>query len=374
MTQDVSHEKPCVLVVDDVLVNRELVCMLLEPTHRLLTADQGQTALRLAREASPDLILLDIVMPDMDGYQVCAQLQADPQTRDIPVIFLTMKNSSHDEAKGLAMGAVDYLTKPLDPVTLKARVKTHLEHHQMRRQLEAQNRQLQLATELKEDVERIIHHDLKTPLASIQTIPDVLLAADNLTQKQRDFLERLQASAWRMQNLLDSSLALLKMQYGDFEPEIQATDLMQILQDCLEELGYLIEKKRQLVRLDYQFKDGATPQSLPLLSDPLLCHIILNNLLKNACEAAPPSSEIHLLISETDEGYQIQLTNPGEVPTHIRTRFFDKYVTSGKPKGTGLGTFSARKMTEALGGQVYLDASQAGKTRIKLFLPSGELA
>ena len=120
-------EKPTILVVDDTPENLTMMSFLLKDRYKVKVANHGQKALRIAAsEPQPDLILLDIMMPEMDGYEVCRQLQQDPQTRNIPIIFLTAKASVEDEEFGLGLGAVDYITKPISPPVVLARVKTHL--------------------------------------------------------------------------------------------------------------------------------------------------------------------------------------------------------------------------------------------------------
>ncbi len=119
--------RPTVLVVDDTPDNISIMCDLLKGLYHVKVAPSGEKALRIARSGAPlDLILLDIMMPDMDGYQVCRELKATPETRDIPVIFLTARRNIDDERRGLELGAVDYITKPISPPTVLARVQTHL--------------------------------------------------------------------------------------------------------------------------------------------------------------------------------------------------------------------------------------------------------
>ena len=122
-----TRERPQVLVVDDSPANLSLMNDLLESTYRVKVANSGVRALKIAASDNPpDLILLDIMMPEMDGYEVCRRLKADPSTRDIPVIFLTSRRDPEDEQRGLEMGAEDYITKPVSPPIVLSRVKNHL--------------------------------------------------------------------------------------------------------------------------------------------------------------------------------------------------------------------------------------------------------
>ena len=124
MSED--HPKPVVLAVDDTPENLDVVRGILVPEYKVKAVTNGAAALKVAASQPPDIILLDIMMPDMDGYEVCRQLKANPLTADIPVIFLTAKDQTADEAEGFALGAADYIHKPVNPPILEARVKTHV--------------------------------------------------------------------------------------------------------------------------------------------------------------------------------------------------------------------------------------------------------
>ncbi len=131
-----STQRPRVLIVDDERFYSEVLENLLRPQFDISVAGNGATALAQARsEPRPDLILLDILMPDMDGYEVCRRLKEDTLTRDIPVIFLTVKRDIDDEVRGFNLGAVDYITKPMSPPIVRARVRTHIELGKLRQQL-----------------------------------------------------------------------------------------------------------------------------------------------------------------------------------------------------------------------------------------------
>lgn len=162
-----------ILVVDDTPENLALMHALLRDTYRVKVANHGRRALELARtQPSPDLILLDIMMPEMDGYEVCRQLKADPVTRDIPVLFLTAKSEETDEEAGLTLGAVDYLTKPIKPAIVLARIRTHL--------------QLKAAASFLRDRNAYLEAEVQRRTLEVQAIQDVTILAMASLAETRD--------------------------------------------------------------------------------------------------------------------------------------------------------------------------------------------
>lgn len=165
-------EKRVVLVVDDTSLNLALVSNLLKDKFKVKVALNGQQALAIAAATPPDLILLDIMMPEMDGYETCQRLKADEQLKNIPVIFLTAKNQPEDEEKGLELGAVDYITKPISPPILMARVKTHMN--------------LKLARDLLQNRNAFMEAEIARRLAEIALIQDVSILALASLAETRD--------------------------------------------------------------------------------------------------------------------------------------------------------------------------------------------
>ena len=177
-------ERKTILLVDDTPDNIALLKNLLNEIYKVKAAINGEKALKIAfSETPPDLILLDIMMPGMDGYEVCERLKANEKTTDIPVIFLTAKAQMEDEKKGLELGAVDYITKPISPPILMVRVQTHLRLKEANDVLKQQNALLKENASLREDVERITRHDLKSPLNPILAYPQMMKEDENLTEK-----------------------------------------------------------------------------------------------------------------------------------------------------------------------------------------------
>ena len=168
--------KPKVLLVDDVSENIQILMETLKNEYAIIAATNGERALKLAlAEPMPDIILLDIMMPEMDGYEVCKRLKKNEKTRNIPVIFVTAMQEMEDEKMGFDVGAVDYITKPVSPPIVRARVKNHLALEFAKRTLEEQNQELREAVRLREDVEKITRHDLKSPLNMIIGGPQAIM-------------------------------------------------------------------------------------------------------------------------------------------------------------------------------------------------------
>ncbi|MCP4630102.1 MAG: response regulator, partial [bacterium] len=189
-----------ILVVDDTPANLRLLAgILTDQGYTVRPVPNGKLALWGARgKTPPDLILLDIMMPGMDGYEVCQQLKADERTRDIPVIFLSALDDVLDKIKAFSVGGVDYITKPFEDQEVLARVQTHLELKHAREKLKQQNLELIEAARLREDIERITRHDLKTPLNAIIGFPGLIIAKEKLSDKSVGYLKIIEKSGYRM--------------------------------------------------------------------------------------------------------------------------------------------------------------------------------
>ena len=172
------NSRPKILIVDDIAENIHVLMEILKDDYAIIAATSGEKALQLVhRSPAPELILLDIMMPGMSGYEVCRKLREDEQSRDIPVIFVSAMGEEMDETKGLQLGAVDFIRKPVSPPIVRARLKNHLALFRARQQLQVQNQELTKAAQLREDIERITRHDLKSPLNGIIGFPSLLVSA-----------------------------------------------------------------------------------------------------------------------------------------------------------------------------------------------------
>ncbi len=170
-----NKSTPCILLVDDERSNISILNKILKDDYEIKVAMNGHQALeRAISDPIPDIILLDIQMPDMDGYAVCEKFKSDPITKEIPVIFITALTQEESEEKGLVLGAVDYITKPLRPPIILARVKTHIRLKLALETLTGRNSELEETLALRETIEQISRHDLKTPLNGIFGVTQIL--------------------------------------------------------------------------------------------------------------------------------------------------------------------------------------------------------
>ncbi|MEO5340478.1 MAG: hybrid sensor histidine kinase/response regulator [Magnetococcus sp. MYC-9] len=373
--QDMAPEPtlPRVLIVDDVPANIKVLLPTLQPDFEVSIATNGQQALQLAESQKPDLILLDIVMPEMDGYEVCTRLKANEQTRDIPVIFITAKDDESDEMTGLELGAVDYITKPFSAAIVHARTKTHLGLKKARERIERQNHELIKAAALREEVSRIMRHDLKTPLNAIIGFTDLLLAQKKEPESDLDQVKMLgiiRESGYRLLEMINSSLDLYKMEQGTYALNPRPVDIMGVVHKIRQAFQDRIASKR--LRIQIRTPSSANEETpCMVLGEELLCYSLLANLIKNAIEAAPRHSIITIRWDKTADKAVLTLHNQGAVPAELVGCFFDKYTTAGKAGGTGLGTYSAMLIAKIQNGSIAMETGEETGTTLTVSLPLG---
>lgn len=374
-----KNKEKKVLIVDDERYNINILADILKSRYKTIAAKNGEQALKRAMSDNPpDLILLDIMMPEMDGYEVCRRLKADVRTRDIPVIFITAMSEVEDEARGLEAGAIDYITKPVSPPIVRARVRNqlalkmaHQELEEQKIKLEEQNKTLIEAASLREDVERITRHDLKTPLNAIIGFSRVLMTHDNMTEAQLKYLKMVRESGLVMLRMINRSLDIFKMERGIYSLNPASLNILKVIGKVMNEMQTLAEQKQVTVNILINGNPPSGDEIFSAYGEELLCYSMLANLIGNAVEASPNSEAITIDLINEAETAVIRIHNKGVVPEDIRENFFGKYVTSGKESGTGLGTYSARLIAETQGGSIGLETSEEkGSTVVTIRLPS----
>ena len=220
--------------------------------------------------------------------------------------------------------------------------------------------------QFRDDVERITRHDLKTPLSAFTAVPDLLLMDDNLTEQQRMYIQLIQDAGMRMLGMINLSLDLFKMEIGKYRLPEKQFDFVAVLRQALSAASHLGQNLGVGLEGAVNLK---AEQHILMRGDELLCLTMLENLLKNALEASPRGEVVHLGIA-TRPRLELTIRNSGEVPHHMRGCFFEKYTTSGKQGGTGLGTYSALAVVRAHNGDIILDTSEPGNTTVRILLPT----
>jgi CheY-like chemotaxis protein len=364
-----AKERPTILVVDDTPDNLHLLSALFKDDYRVKIAHNGEKALSICQsDTPPDLVLLDIMMPDMDGFEVAQHLRGHPSSEHIPIIFVTAMTGEDARLKGMELGAVDFVTKPIDPVALTARVKNFMRYIELHSQLQADYDEMMQTERLKEDVERITRHDMKGPLSGVIGLVQSLADADNLTEDQKDSIRMIEETALQVLDMINLSNELFKIETGRFVLKPQVVTVVQIIRRIAELVRRTFAVRNLTIAV--ATPHGVKDEELLALGDSMLCYSLFQNLLKNACEAAPDDSTVTVTI-HNGVPMRITLENQGVVPAAIRDTFFEKFATAGKQGGTGLGTYSARLLTEAQNGTIGMETSdETGLTRITLILPA----
>lgn len=367
VSDSVQHTLNTILLVDDVTANLDLLCSYLGDSYSTAIAKNGEKAIQRAEMLNPALILLDIQMPGIDGYETCRRLKMSEKTAHIPVIFMTALNETTDKVKGFESGGVDYITKPVDVAELSARIKTHIALSTMSKELIEKNRELELNAIRQKRVEQILRHDLKSPLQAILTLPELLLEDENLTEEQVAMIEGVGNASVSMLDIINSSLALYKMESGVYQPHLESVSLLPVLGRTFDSLKGIIKNRTFQLWLDEQ--EITEGDDCFVQGEELLLYTLFSNLIKNAIEASPDGERITVSL-KSGNPFKIAITNVGSVPEVIRESFFEEFSTSGKEFGTGLGTYSAKLICDTLKGDISLDSSVENQTTIEIHLPA----
>lgn len=368
--EETANKKHTVLVVDDSESEIDILVECLSDFYEVGVAMDGPSALESIQEDPPDIILLDIMMPGMDGYEVCRKIKQSKNTKDVLVIFVTGLSDAVDETRGFELGAVDYITKPFSFSVVRARVKTHIELAVARRKLLHQNILLKENIELREQVEQITRHDLKNPLTVILNVAQMLSSEFSMDPEDKDeMLEDQIKSCYMILDMINRSLDLYKMEKGVYKLDTKQVDILILLDRILLGMNKIIQSDD--IKVEIMINDNSRNQNdqFNIQCDELLFYSMMSNLIKNAIEASSKGTSVLISLIK-NKCITIHIQNQKAVPIEIRNRFFEKMVTFGKFGGTGLGTYSARLMAEMHSGKIALSTSdEEDKTIVTISLP-----
>jgi two-component system sensor histidine kinase/response regulator len=362
-----KQKKPLILVTEDDPKSMEVVCNTLRKEgYWLAMADNGQQALEMVPEARPDLILLDIRMEGIDGWQVCERLKKNPKTKDIPIIFLTALVETSDIVKGFAIGAVDYITKPFKKEELLSRVKTHLDLKFAREELKEIN-----AT--KDKFFSIIAHDLRNPLQCLKLSAEFLyFDYDSLDDEERkDYTQKFYDNSNLIAALLENLLAWSQSQQGIIEPHPKKIDLHKLTAENIDLLKENARKKNIAV------SSRVKPETFAF-ADESMIRTVIRNLLSNAVKFTGPGGkvEVSTTISADGNSMDISISDDGvgisaeDIDTLFRIDVIKK-VSKGtdNEKGTGLGLILCKEFVEKNNGSIHVTSEPGKGSRFTFTLP-----
>jgi len=330
-----------ILIVDDVITNLDLLKGLLVGQYNVKVANNGPLALKIARMGDgPDLILLDIMMPEMDGFQVCKELKNDPASCDIPIIFLTARTETEDIVAGFEAGGVDYLTKPFNPSELLARVNTQILIKKQKDLILKQNRE-------QKELLHILCHDLANHFGVIIFALDLMKM---MPDKINEYLEKIKSATRHGVDIIDLVREMRALQEKKFE--VFPVTLSEIIQESVLLIGDRFDKKN--VRLNVDVTEG-----LQVIAEKRsLVNSVINNLLTNALKFSFDGSQVLVTAYEIEDAIVLTVEDRGiGMPSDLLEHLFDISKNTSRPgtngeAGTGFGMSLIKSFVDSYGGTI----------------------
>jgi signal transduction histidine kinase len=372
-TLDLSSKT--ILIVDDNPTNLAVIASYLEQfSLTILIARDGESGLEKAVYARPDLILLDVMMPGLNGFETCRQLKANPVTTDIPVIFMTALASTEDKIKGFEAGGVDYVTKPIQHEEIFARITTHLRLSDLAQRLQSANQELTQLNAHKDKLFSIVAHDLKGPFVPVLGNAELLVERWDIfdTAEKIAMCVAIKQSSRRVVDLLDNLLQWSRMQLNrtPFRPEM--LNLHRLVAANIDLLSHNGHKKGVIL-------ENLVDSGQKVYADDNMANTILRNLISNAIKytaaggkitvsAAPITTDGRdfVAVSVQDNGIGISVEDQEklfQIETHHTT------PGTAQEKGTGLGLIICKEMVESHHGQICVESEQGKGTTFTFTLP-----
>lgn len=349
-----------VLVVDDDPKNRRLLNDLLRARgHEVVEAPSGEEALRQVSETPPDVVLLDIMMPGMDGIEMCRRIKDNPATSHIPVLLVTALSERSDRIRGIEAGANDFLTKPIDTRDVVLRVRNAVHLHHLHNRLQQSCEQLRNMEKLRDNLMHLIVHDMKTPITTIAGYLELLfLEGKNLSETLQEYVEAARSATQRLLRMATTLLDLSRLEENKMPLAIRPCDVKGAARKAFEEVGILAREKA--IRFEFP------AESFMAECDAELLGRVFTNLFENAIKFVPSGGLVRMALRE-DRGWvrvEVRDNGPG-IPAEHHARIFEKFGQvelrkAGKMYSAGLGLAFCKLAVEAHGGGIGVE-SEVGR-------------
>ncbi len=360
-----------ILAVDDQPENLMVFEADLEDAgYRVKLAENGPAALKKIDEEIPDLVLLDVSMPGLDGYEVCRRIRNRAETKDLPVIMVTGRDSVEDIVEGLDAGAYDYITKPIEPRILLARIRTQLRVKQLQDALKKSIQELEHLQQLRSDFVAMITHDMKAPLTSIVGLSGMLMEEEPgapPTEEFRESLGNINTNGRKLTQLINDFLTFSRIEAGKLEFHFEPIDLNLCIMQAVSLFKYQAEKKN--IRIQYNPRSEAPD----ILGDDAQIERALGNLLSNAIKYSQAGQTVGVELTLDGDWLQVEIRDEGPgIEPDLLPRLFDRYFRVRSPEkteGTGLGLSIVKSVAEAHGGSVDVETEPGQGSRFVLRFP-----
>lgn len=372
MNMEINPSEYKILIVDDVMSNVLLLKVLLtNEKFAIATASNGRQALEQVEKENPDLVLLDVMMPDMSGFEVAQHLKSNPNTADIPIIFLTALNSTADIVKGFQVGANDFISKPFNKEELIIRVTHQISLVAAKRLILSKTEELQRTIAGRDKLYSVIAHDLRSPMGSIKMVLNMLilnLPSEKIGAEMYELLTMANQTTEDVFSLLDNLLKWTKSQIGKLNVVYQDVDLVEVTDGVIEIFSMVASLKK--IRI-HEMK----PEKMMVNADIYMLKTVVRNLLSNAIKFSKENSEVLVKMEEVDgmavvsvQDYGCGISEEGQKKLLHTDTHFSTFGTNNE-EGSGLGLLLCKDFVVKNGGKLWFTSKEGEGSIFSFSIP-----
>lgn len=372
MNMEINPSEYKILIVDDVMSNVLLLKVLLtNEKFAIATASNGRQALEQVEKENPDLVLLDVMMPDMSGFEVAQHLKSNPNTADIPIIFLTALNSTADIVKGFQVGANDFISKPFNKEELIIRVTHQISLVAAKRLILSKTEEPQRTIAERDKLYSVIAHDLRSPMGSIKMVLNMLilnLPSEKIGAEMYELLTMANQTTEDVFSLLDNLLKWTKSQIGKLNVVYQDVDLVEVTDGVIEIFSMVASLKKIRIR-------EMKPEKMMVNADIDMLKTVVRNLLSNAIKFSKENSEVLVKMEEVDgmavvsvQDYGCGISEEGQKKLLHTDTHFSTFGTNNE-EGSGLGLLLCKDFVVKNGGKLWFTSKEGEGSIFSFSIP-----
>lgn len=372
MNMEINPSEYKILIVDDVMSNVLLLKVLLtNEKFAIATASNGRQALEQVEKENPDLVLLDVMMPDMSGFEVAQHLKSNPNTADIPIIFLTALNSTADIVKGFQVGANDFISKPFNKEELIIRVTHQISLVAAKRLILSKTEELQRTIAGRDKLYSVIAHDLRSPMGSIKMVLNMLilnLPSEKIGAEMYELLTMANQTTEDVFSLLDNLLKWTKSQIGKLNVVYLDVDLVEVTDGVIEIFSMVASLKKIRIR-------EMKPEKMMVNADIDMLKTVVRNLLSNAIKFSKENSEVLVKMEEVDgmavvsvQDYGCGISEEGQKKLLHTDTHFSTFGTNNE-EGSGLGLLLCKDFVVKNGGKLWFTSKEGEGSIFSFSIP-----